>query len=182
MLKNIKARYIWITIGVVFLITIGLILGITFADSTWKMPLIIALTICFLFLTFAVQIASSKTFQYKRKIKYPKKLYTSKVSSFEEKLESLKYEKRITNYGLSYLKIQNENAYKVVELSEIIDNINLSGIKEENIYLLESLFDEEESEPIKQYQNENVLSDVLYESDINEVICDESYRIYRINK
>ena len=76
----------------------------------------------------------------------------------------------------------NDNAYKYVQLYEIIDNMNIGGITGKDIYLLESVFDEEESELIKKYQNENILSEVLYASDMDKVIGDESYRIYKINK
>lgn len=76
----------------------------------------------------------------------------------------------------------DETAFKIVKISKIIENIKKVNYNKK-IYLIESIFpdSEKEKQEIKKYQDENVLSEVLYESNTENIICDEAYKIYRIN-
>ena len=76
----------------------------------------------------------------------------------------------------------DETAFKIVKISKIIENIKKINYNKK-IYLIESVFpdSEKEQQEIKKYQDEKVLSEVLYESNIENIICDEAYKIYRIN-
>lgn len=76
----------------------------------------------------------------------------------------------------------DETAFKIVKISRIIENIKKVNYNKK-IYLIESIFpdSEKEKQEIKKYQDENVLSEVLYESNTENIICDEAYKIYRIN-
>lgn len=114
-MKNIKARYIWISVAVSFIIAIGLIIGVTFAKGVWQNIIIGAIAVVFIYMTIAVQIASAKTFRYKAKPqKYETIEYEFKQDNFDELLKKRGYKPRVTPYGISYLKIEGINAYKVV--------------------------------------------------------------------
>jgi hypothetical protein len=66
-------------------------------------------------MTIAVQYASFKTFKYKpKKIEYPTITYECDLENIELNLKKIGFKERNVPYGLSYLKIKNKVAYKVV--------------------------------------------------------------------
>lgn len=121
MFKNLKARYVWITVGVLFLAAIGLIFAILNTNGGVNRALTIVLVIVFIFITFLVQYATFKTYngRQQRKIKYPTKLYNTDLE-LSKALDDSGYKKTKREYGFSYLKIDHKIAYKVV----LIDDIN----------------------------------------------------------
>lgn len=113
-MRNIKARYIWISVAVSFVIAIGLILGLTQMDGVWQNVGITLLAITFIYMTIAIQIASTKTFRYKAKnVKYPTIDYRLKDKELEELLKKKGYKPRVTPFGAIYLKISGTYAYRV---------------------------------------------------------------------
>lgn len=114
-MRNIKARYIWISVAVAFLAAIGLIIGVTYTKGNMTTFVIVLIAIVFIYMTIAIQIASAKTFRYKgKKIHYPKREYTIADEDFDSLLKKQGYKPRTTPYGMSYLKVSPPNAYKVV--------------------------------------------------------------------
>ena len=120
MLKNIKARYVWILIAVLFLVAIGLIFAILNAPNGANQALTIILVIVFILITFLVQFATYKTFSARqaKKMNYPTKTFKTE-ENLSEKLLDLKYKKSERGYCDSYLKIENKIAYKVVLINDI---------------------------------------------------------------
>ena len=118
MIKNIKTRTLWIIVGILFLLAIGLIVACAYIDESLNKLVIVLLTIDFIVLTILVQYTSLRTFKYKPKlINYPQKNYISDIE-IEEILQK-KYKKRSRIYGDSYLKIENKVAYKVSLITDI---------------------------------------------------------------
>lgn len=76
----------------------------------------------------------------------------------------------------------DEYAYEKIEIGEVIDRTIKMNKSEKNVYLIESIYSNEENEIIKKYQNNNILSKALYTSDLGKNIGDESFRIYKINR
>ncbi len=114
-MKNIKARYIWISVGISFLAAAGLIVGVTFTKGAWTKVCIVLIAILFIYMTIAIQMASVKTFRYKAKPKkYPTITYLIPSCDLDELVKKKGYKARIEPYGASYLKIDQTNAYKVV--------------------------------------------------------------------
>lgn len=114
-MRNIKARYIWISVAISFLIAVGLIIGVTFTDGVWTNVVIVLIAIVFIYMTLAIQIASTKTFRYKaKKVVYPTIEYSFFAENVDDTLKKNGYKPRITPYGVSYLKINGTNAYKIV--------------------------------------------------------------------
>ncbi len=113
-MKNIKPRYLWISVGISFIVAIGLILGVTQTSGNMTKVFIVLIAIVFIYMTIAVQVASMKTFRYKPKIKYPTITYKCLECDMDKRLKELGYEPRVTSYGISYLKIDSTNAYKIV--------------------------------------------------------------------
>lgn len=114
-MRNIKTRYIWISIAISFLIAVGLIIGVTFTSGVWTTVCIVLIAIVFIYMTLAIQFASVRTFKYKPKPKhYPTITYTSSHADLDEALKKEGYKPRAAPYGMSYLKVTGTNAYKVV--------------------------------------------------------------------
>ncbi|MDE7162115.1 MAG: hypothetical protein K2N65_05080 [Anaeroplasmataceae bacterium] len=114
-MRNIKTRYIWISVAISFLIAVGLIIGVTFTKGAWTTVCIVLIAIVFIYMTLAIQFASTRTFRYKPKPKhYPTITYTSSVEDLDEALKNKGYKPRVAPYGMSYLKVNGINAYKVV--------------------------------------------------------------------
>ena len=127
-LKNVKARYLWIACGIVFLITIGMIiLLITVKDINTTVVSVIMI-IGFVLMTFLIQAASFKSFQFKAKgEKSNPKAYISDKDLLEV-LRNNKYKERKRSYGLSFLKIQKPNAYKVTLVTDLDSYFNPTDI------------------------------------------------------
>ncbi|RIA64983.1 hypothetical protein EI71_01681 [Anaeroplasma bactoclasticum] len=136
LLKNVKAKYLWIACGIVFLITIGmLILLITVKDINTTVVTVF-LVIGFVLMTFLIQAASYKTFKFKPKSEPANpKIYTSSLDLLEV-LRKNKYKERKRSYGISFLKIQKPNAFKVTLVTDADayfnpdDSDNTEGDKE----------------------------------------------------
>ena len=56
-MRNIKARYIWISVAVSFLIAVGLIIGVTYTKGAMTTFVIVVLAMVFIYMTIAIQIA-----------------------------------------------------------------------------------------------------------------------------
>ncbi|MDE6047078.1 MAG: hypothetical protein K2F56_00460 [Anaeroplasmataceae bacterium] len=114
-MRNIKARYIWISVAVSFLIAVGLIIGVTQTKGAWTQVFIVLIAIVFIYMTIAIQMASAKSFRYKPKPKnYPTKTYLYPTEDMDENLKKKGYKPRVTPYGISYLKVSDTNAFKIV--------------------------------------------------------------------
>ncbi|MDE7263190.1 MAG: hypothetical protein K2N64_00835 [Anaeroplasmataceae bacterium] len=114
-MRNIKARYLWISVAISFLIAVGLIIGVTFTSGVWTNVVIVLIAIVFIYMTLAIQFASMKTFRYKPKPKkYPTITYVYSTEDMDILLKKNGYKPRVTPYGISYLKVKDTNAYKVV--------------------------------------------------------------------
>lgn len=114
-MRNIKARYLWISVGISFFIAVGLIIGVTFTSGVWTKVCIGLIAAVFIYMTIAIQMASVKSFRYKAKPKqYPQMKYKALEEDFDALLKKNGYKPRVAPYGMSYLKIEGTNAYKVV--------------------------------------------------------------------
>ena len=60
-------------------------------------------------------------------------------------------------------------------------NANEIYKKNQKVYLIESIYKETENNDIKKLQEQNILSNALYETDLNKIYKDEAYKIYKIN-
>ena len=112
-MRRLKTSTIWIITGIVFVITMCLLFSAAFTNGVWNKMVVVLIVIGFILLTLLVQYASFKTFQYKKKIKYPVKSYIFN-GDIEKLLIDKGFKERKTNHGLSYLLIKNKVAYKVV--------------------------------------------------------------------
>lgn len=114
-MRKIKVRYLWISVAISFLIAVGLILGVTQTKGAWTQVFIVLIAIVFIYMTIAIQIASTKSFRYKPKpMHYSTKTYQYTTKDMDENLKKKGYKPRVTPYGMSYLKIDGTNAYKIV--------------------------------------------------------------------
>ena len=94
---------------------VGLIIGITFLEKPWTTVVIVILAIIFIYMTLAIQVASTKTFRYKpKRVDYPTKEFELKQNDINEIIKSKGYKKRTVPYGLSYIKVIKDSAYKIV--------------------------------------------------------------------
>lgn len=114
-MRNIKTRYIWISVAISFIIACGLIFAVTQTSGTMTNVVIVLIAIVFIYMTIAIQIASTKTFRYRAKpIKYPTIEYEFNSDDLDSKLKKSGYKPRVTSYGVSYLRVSGTNAYKIV--------------------------------------------------------------------
>lgn len=119
MLMKIKTRYLWISIAVCFLMAVGLIIGVTFLEEPWTTVVVVILAIIFIYMTIAIQVASTRTFRYKQKKRvYPTKEYNIKDNDIENIIKNKGYKKRDVPYGISYIKVVGVNAYKIVLIKD----------------------------------------------------------------
>lgn len=119
MLSKIKTRYIWLSIAICFLVAIGLIIGVTQLDAPWTTVVIVLLAIIFIYMTIAIQVASTRSFRYKpKKVNYPIKEFELTNSNIESAIKTKGYKKRTVPYGLSFIKVVGVNAYKIVLISD----------------------------------------------------------------
>ena len=117
-LKNVKAKYLWIACGIVFLITIGMIILLITVKDINTTVVSIVMIIGFVLMTFLIQAASFKSFQFKaKKEKANPKAYISDKDLLEV-LRNNRYKERKRSYGVSFLKIQKPNAYKVTLVTD----------------------------------------------------------------
>lgn len=114
-MRKIKTRTIWISVAVSFVLAIGLILAVTQTKGAWTNVIIVLLAIDFIYMTIAIQIASTRTFRYRSKaMKYPTKAFVFSKEEIDLKLKKKGYKLRNTPFGQSYLLVDKEAAFKVV--------------------------------------------------------------------
>lgn len=114
-MNNIKPKYLWISVLIAFLVAIGLIVGVTYTSGALTNVFIVLIAITFIYMTIAINIASFKTFKYKPKpVNYQTIEYDFASQDIDNVLKKKGYKPRITSYGISYLKVEGTNAYKIV--------------------------------------------------------------------
>lgn len=118
-LKNVKARTLWIITLIVLLIAIGLVVSLMFIDKEFNTLMIVLIVISFVALTLLIQVASFKSFKFK-----PKDMPTvikeySVNSDLIAVLRKDKYKERTKSFGVSFLKISKPNAFKVTIINDI---------------------------------------------------------------
>lgn len=117
-LKNVKARYLWIACGIIFLITIGMIILLVTVKDINTTFVSVVMIIGFVLMTFLIQAASFKTFRFKPKKEADNPVLYESDKDFLDVLRKNKYKERKRSYGLSFLKIQKPNAYKVTLVTD----------------------------------------------------------------
>lgn len=186
-MKNIKLKYIWLSILFAFLLSCVFIYLCSITEGALLTFIIVLLVITFIYMTIAVQYASFKTFKFKpKKIIYPTINYECDIKNLEQILKKSGFKERIVPYGLSYLKIKNKIAYKVVLVKEEDKYFNQEedntqapvnkelekctkfmgfeiflNISEENLYRL----------PDFSIQGKNIYYTAYYASGENELTC-----------
>jgi hypothetical protein len=124
-LKNIKLKYIWISIFVAFFIALLLVWACANTDGALRTFIIVMLTLTFLYMTVAIQYAGARSFKFKPKeINYPTKTYIASELDFEPKLKKLGYKSRQADYGSIWTKVREKTAYKVVLVYDDIKYFN----------------------------------------------------------
>lgn len=114
-MNKLKLKYLWIGVAISFVVGAILVFLVTLTEGFWTNFVIVLIAIDFIFMTIAIQIASSRTFKFKPKpINYPKKEYSFSKENIDNKLKKLGYKQRNADYGFSYLKVDGEFAYKIV--------------------------------------------------------------------
>lgn len=123
-MNKIKVKYLWISIAVAFVVGGLLIFGVTLTEGFMTNVVITLIAIDFIYMTIAIQVASSKSFKFKPK----KEIYPVKEYSFSKGIEVVLkkqgYKLRETKYGNNYLKIVNDVAYKVVFIKNVDNYFN----------------------------------------------------------
>lgn len=117
-LKNIKAKYLWIACAIVFLITISMIILLVTVPNINTTFITVVMIIGFVLMTFLVQAASMKSFRYKPKKEKSNPVFYQTDKDLLEVLRKNKYKERKRSYGLSFLKIQKPNAFKVTLVTD----------------------------------------------------------------
>lgn len=114
-MKNIKLKYVWLSIAISFILSCVFVYLCSITEGALLTFIIVLLVITFIYMTVAVQYAGAKSFKYKpKKIIYPTINYECELDKLEETLKKAGFKERKAPYGLSYLKIKNKVAYKVV--------------------------------------------------------------------
>lgn len=118
-MRNIKTKYIWISVVISFLIACGLIFAVTQTEGVWTNVVIVLIAVVFIYTTIAIQIAATRSFRYKPKPKhYTQKKFVIQPTQLDDLLKAKGYKPRVTPYGISYLKVDVPNAYKVVLIKD----------------------------------------------------------------
>ena len=113
-MRKIKVRYLWISVAISFVVAIGLILGVTQTSGNWTTFMIVLIAADFIYMTVAIQVASTRTFRYKAKPrKYPTIQYNISSVDLDSILKKKGYKSRNTQFGSIYLKVSGINAYRV---------------------------------------------------------------------
>lgn len=114
-MRNLKARYIWISVAISFILGGVLVFAVTQTSGGWTTFVIVLLAIDFIYMTLAIQVAATKSFRYKAKpIHYPTKSFSCSGVDLDALLKEKGYQPRVVSYGVSYLKVKEPYAYKVV--------------------------------------------------------------------
>ena len=95
-------------------------------------------------------------------------------------VNSRKFINSVTMEEFTYVT-WNENAYKRVSTETAIQNAYEIYKENQKLYLIESIYKDNENNDIKKLQEQNILSNALYETGSNKIFGDEAYKIYKIN-
>ena len=118
MLLNLKTRTYWLISLVLFLLAIGFVLLCIYAPTGSNTVFIVLMTIDLILMTFAIQIAIQKSIKYKPKpIQFDEMKY-KKTKDFDDELKSNGFTLRNRHIGRSYIKIDGNNAFKVVLITD----------------------------------------------------------------
>jgi len=128
-MRKIKARTLWIIVGILFILAVGLIFAIQYSSDILNKVLLVTLVIDFILITVLIQFASFKSFGKVRNIKYETIEYKTDISDIESELKKQGYKKTKRNYGASYIFIKDKHAYKIAIVS---DSISYFSNTEEN--------------------------------------------------
>ena len=110
MFSKIKTKYLWISVLICFLLAVGLIIGVTFLQEPWTTVVIVILAIVFIYMTVAIQVASTRSFKYKpKKQNYITKEFTLKSDDIAKTIKNNGYKARTVSYGVSYIKIDKDS-------------------------------------------------------------------------
>lgn len=184
-LKGIKARTLWIITAVIFLLVIGLVILLPFIGSEYSSLVLTFMIIGFVLLTILIQWASFKSFKYKPKKEPTTPIIFTTELNIEEVLLKNKYKVRNRGYGISYLKIDRPNAFKItiVKNSEAYFNPDdkevAEGDKEldkcDRMLAFEIFLDYKEEDIIKMcdysIQGKNIYYTAFYLNSNNEYVC-----------
>ena len=119
MFSKIKTKHLWISVLICFLLAVALIIGVTFLQEPWTTVVIVILAIVFIYMTVAIQVASTRSFKYKpKKQNYITKEFTLKSDDIAKTIKNNGYKARTVSYGVSYIKIDKANAYKIVIIND----------------------------------------------------------------
>ena len=128
-MKKIRARTVWIIVGILFLIAVGLIFAVQYTNDVLNKVCLVALIITFILITILIQLASFKSFSGMKNIKYPEKEFKTDLENLEYNLVDLGYKQTKKNFGNSYLLIDNKHAYKISFIDSSVEYF--SNTKEE---------------------------------------------------
>ncbi len=118
-MKRMSKTILWISIGIALALAIGLIILCTRTDGNWTKIVIVLCAIDFIYLTMAVQIAAYRTFRYNpKKIKYPTKEFKGEYETLAEVLRKNGFRQRKTDYGNSFIKVEDTTALKCVLIDD----------------------------------------------------------------
>lgn len=160
-MKNIKARTLWIIVGVLFVIAVGLIFAVQCTNDVLNKVCLVSLIVTFILITVLIQFASIKSFGKAKMIKYKEIEYKTDLSDFEEVLNKLGYKKTIRVYGYSYLLIENRHAYKI------------SIVESSNAYFNNDNEDEKNQKPNKELDRCKTFMGIEIFNEIDEANVDK---------
>lgn len=124
-MRNLKARYIWISVAISFLLGCLLVFAVTQTSGGWTTFMIVLMAIDFIYMTIAIQVAATKSFRYKAKPKhYVTKSFQCSSKELNELLKGNGYQPRKVSYGISYLKVMPPYAYKIVLIENCKEYFN----------------------------------------------------------
>lgn len=132
-MRNLKARYIWISVAVSFILGCVLVFAVTQTSGGWTTFMIVLMAIDFIYMTIAIQIAATKSFRYKAKPKhYKTKSFLCSNDHLNDLLKKNGYQPRKVSYGISYLKVLPPFAYKVVLIEDSKEYFNPEKEEQKN--------------------------------------------------
>lgn len=118
MLLNLKARTYWLISLVLFLLAIGFVLLCIYTPTGSNTVFIVLMTIDLILMTFAIQVAIQKSIKYKPKPMQFDEIEYKQIKDFDEALKSNGFTLRNRHIGRSYIKIDGNDAFKVVLISD----------------------------------------------------------------
>ncbi len=118
MILNLRARTYWLISLILLIFAVGFVLLCIYSPTGSNTIFIVLMTIDLVLMTFAIQLAIQKSIKYKPKpIQYVEKIY-NKTKDFDELLKSNGFDLRNRHIGRSYIKIDGDDAFKVVIITD----------------------------------------------------------------